>query len=202
MRGLNDGEYQLVPPWLPGYVGWPGGCGVWIGRPRSSNSLIQLTFTNGRAEQEPSRSHDPARRSCRCDWPTRHVDAGAAPVVDQHRDLHRVVVVDVVRRELVVPSKRARVGVERDHRGGVEVVARPLRAGVIGTDIAHAPVGEIELRIVGAGQPDRSAAVLPGLGIAERRRTWADTLPTSRGPSRRVREWCRSATLPFRCRAS
>ena len=47
VRGLNDGEYQLVPPWLPGQVGWPGGCGVGMGRPFASSPLAQLTFTNG-----------------------------------------------------------------------------------------------------------------------------------------------------------
>ena len=55
MRGLNDGGYQLVPPWLPGQVGVPGGCGVWIGRPFASRPLAQFTFTNGVPEQELAR---------------------------------------------------------------------------------------------------------------------------------------------------
>jgi hypothetical protein len=41
----------------------------------------------------------------------------------EHRHLDRVVVVDVVRRELVVPLERAGIRVERDDRVGVEFVA-------------------------------------------------------------------------------
>ena len=74
-----------------------------------------------------------------------------------------------MRRELVVPPELAGVRVERDDRIGVEVVAGPLRAVVVGADVADAPVGQVELRIVGARQPDRPAAVLPGLGIADGR---------------------------------
>jgi hypothetical protein len=45
--GLNDGEYQFVPPCTPGNVTEPSGCGVSIGRPLSSSPLAQFTFTNG-----------------------------------------------------------------------------------------------------------------------------------------------------------
>src|SRR5262249_15895905 len=47
VRGLNEGEYQFEPPWTAGYVGMPGGWGVWIGLPLASKPLIQFTFTNG-----------------------------------------------------------------------------------------------------------------------------------------------------------
>ena len=50
----------------------------------------------------------------------------ALPVqIGQHRDLHRVVIETVMRRELKVPFQFAGVGVERHHRIGVEVVAGP-----------------------------------------------------------------------------
>src|SRR4030095_13324225 len=59
----------------------------------------------------------------------------------------------------------AGVGVERDNRSGVKVVAFARRTVVIRTGIAGAPVGQVQLRIVGARHPDRSAASLPRLLI-------------------------------------
>src|SRR5206468_10711950 len=56
----------------------------------------------------------------------------------------------------------------RDDRIGVEIVAGPLIRVPIRTGIANAPIGQIEGGIVRACDPDRSAAMLPGLGIAER----------------------------------
>src|SRR4029077_12977352 len=71
------------------------------------------------------------------------------------------------RRELIVPLQFSRVRVERDDRIGVEVVAGPLLAVVIRADVADAPVRQIQLRSGGAGQPNRSAAVFPRVGIAK-----------------------------------
>ena len=143
------------------------GCGVCIGRPRSSKPLIQFTLTNGLPEEELAGRAIEHVEVAVAVGPRITLMPAAVPVVDQHRDLHRVVVVDIVRRELVMPFQLAGVGVERDDRIGVEVVAWPLRAVVVGAGVADAPIRQVELRIVGAGHPDRAAAVLPGVGIAE-----------------------------------
>ena len=86
--------------------------------------------------------------------------------VREHRHLYGVVVVAIVRRELVVPPQPPGVGVERHDRGRVKVVAGPLIVAVVGADVAGAPVGQIQIGIVGSGDPDRSAAVFPRLRIA------------------------------------
>ena len=64
-------------------------------------------------------------------------------------------------RELEVPLQRAGVGVERDHRVGVEVVAGPQVRVPVGAGVADAPVGQVERRVVRRRQPHRSAAGLP-----------------------------------------
>src|SRR5205085_8157245 len=76
-----------------------------------------------------------------------------------------VPVPDVVRRELVMPAHLPRIAVERDDRRGVQVVAFAELAVVIRSGIACAPENEIQLRIVGASGPCRTAPVLPGLGV-------------------------------------
>ena len=78
--------------------------------------------------------------------------------IAEHRHLGRVPVVDVVRRELVMPAQPARVGFERDERRGVEIVAFARVAVVVGSRISRAEEDEVLLRIVGAGDPNRAAA--------------------------------------------
>ena len=68
---------------------------------------------------------------------------------------------DVVRRELEVPAHLARVPVEREHRVGVQVVAQPHLAAVVGAGVAGAPVDQVQLRIVRACDPGRRAARAP-----------------------------------------
>ena len=65
---------------------------------------------------------------------------------------------------LEVPLDRAGVRVDRDRRRGVEVVAGTLIAEP-GRAVAGAPEGHVALGIVGAGHPDRGAAVLPGVAF-------------------------------------
>ena len=77
--------------------------------------------------------------------------------------MHGIVIEIVVRRELEVPFELAGIGVERDHAIAIEVVAGAMVAIPIGTGIADAPVGEIEIGIVGARDPDGGAAGLPGI---------------------------------------
>ena len=80
--------------------------------------------------------------------------------VHERRRLLRVVVPDVVRRELEMPLQRAGLRIERDDRVGVQVVAQPVVADEIRTGIADRPVDRIELRIVGAGQPRGAAGMI------------------------------------------
>ena len=92
--------------------------------------------------------HRPAR-------PVRHLDIG------EHRDLDRVPVMHVVRRELEIPPHLARVAIEGQDRVGVQVVAQPHLAAVVGAGVAGAPVDEVQLRIVRAGDPGRRPARAP-----------------------------------------
>ncbi len=59
---------------------------------------------------------------------------------------------------------RAGVGIDRDGRGGVEVVARALVAEPRRA-VAGAPERDVALGVVGPGHPDRGAAALPGLAF-------------------------------------
>src|SRR6185437_11025927 len=92
--------------------------------------------------------------------------------VDVDHDVlgHRVVIVGVVRRLLEVPLDLAGVGVERQRRIRVEVVAGAEGVVPIRARIADAPVDRVAAWLVGAGDPGRAAAgdfrvvvALPGL---------------------------------------
>src|SRR5262249_38822408 len=89
-----------------------------------------------------------------------------------------VIIERVVRRVLVVPLDLAGVGVERDRAVGIEVVAGTILGVPIRTRVADAPDDRVGRRIVGAGDPGRTAAVggrpvviLPGIaaGLALQR---------------------------------
>src|SRR6188474_1210316 len=60
-----------------------------------------------------------------------------------------------------MPLQRAGVRVERDDRGGVEIVARAGIAIPVGTSVAHTPIGQVRFGIVRTRHPDRTAAGLP-----------------------------------------
>src|SRR6185437_15640125 len=62
------------------------------------------------------------------------------------------------------------VGVERDDAIGIEIVAGAVVAVPAGVGIAGTPEGQVGFGIVGSGDPDGAAAVLPrfagpGLGL-------------------------------------
>src|SRR5215216_2228024 len=63
-----------------------------------------------------------------------------------------------------MPGDLAGLRPQRQHRGGVEIVARP-RLRRPRRRIADAPIGEVEIGIVGAGDPTGAAADLPGVGV-------------------------------------
>ena len=92
-----------------------------------------------------------------------HRLAGLAVHLDVGEDgnLDGVPVVDVVGGELEVPRHLAGVAVEGEHRVGVEVVAQPHLAAVVGAGVAGAPVDEVQLGVVRAGDPGRRPARPP-----------------------------------------
>ena len=71
----------------------------------------------------------------------------------------------IVRRELKVPFELSRAGVERDDAVRVQVVAGAAVAVPIRSGISGAPVDEIEIGIVGAGDPCRRGAPLPAVAL-------------------------------------
>ena len=111
--------------------------------------------------------------------------------IDEHRRLLRIPVPEVVRRVLEVPLEPSGRRLQREDRVGVEIVALPLAAVVVGTRIARRPVQRLELRIVGARQPRGAAAMFD---VGPRPCLRARLAPAS-APSR-------SATLPFPFRVS
>ena len=82
--------------------------------------------------------------------------------------------------------------IERDDRSCVEVIAGALRRVLVGSRLAHAPIGEIQWRIVRPGQPDGPACPVFLGRFADH--VWC---PGSPGPGT-----CRSATLLCRSSAS
>src|SRR6185312_999344 len=56
------------------------------------------------------------------------------------------------------------VGINRNGRAGVEIVAR-VQVARPGRRIAHTPVRQVALRVVSPGDPHRAAAGLPGIGV-------------------------------------
>src|ERR1700741_1580361 len=61
---------------------------------------------------------------------------------------------------LVVGLDLAVVGIERDHRARVEIIAG-MRIARPGRSIADAPIDRLGVLVVGAGHPGRPAAILP-----------------------------------------
>ncbi len=73
--------------------------------------------------------------------------------VGEYRDLDGIVIVFVVRRELIMPLELAGIGIQRNHRAGVEVVAGPLSAVVIRTNVADSPIDQVKAGIERARDP-------------------------------------------------
>src|SRR4030095_5048368 len=83
--------------------------------------------------------------------------------IDQERCGDLVPVPRIVPVVLVIAADLARVHVEREHGGGVEIVAGPHVAHPRRA-VAGSPVAQIELGLVVRGETDRHAAGLPGIG--------------------------------------
>ncbi len=83
--------------------------------------------------------------------------------IDENRNLHRVVVMRIVRRELEIPLQSAGFRVERDDGIGIKIVALPLSVVEVRAGIADSPVRQVELGIVGPGDPHGCSPVRPGI---------------------------------------
>ena len=68
--------------------------------------------------------------------------------VDEHRRLLRIPIPQIVRSELIVPAKLSALGVEREDRIRIEVVALPFAAIGIGIRISRGPEQRVGLGIV------------------------------------------------------
>ena len=123
-----------------------------------STCVAQLIFSNGCAEMQLAVGAVEHVEKAAARQLHRHLalDAVHRDVGDDHLPV-RVEVVHLVREELEVPDDLAGLRPDREDRRGVEVVARP-HGGIPRPGVAGAPVGEIELGIVGAGDPGRAAA--------------------------------------------
>src|SRR5881396_1262035 len=69
----------------------------------------------------------------------------------------------VVGSELIMPAELSRIGIERNDRSCIEIVAGPDTPQQIRRRISRSPVDEIQLGIIGPGQPRRAPAMLPGV---------------------------------------
>src|SRR5262249_2535080 len=85
--------------------------------------------------------------------------------VSEYRNLHRVVVRFVVRRNWEMPFQLAGIRIECDNRIAVQIVAAAVVTVVIRTWVADAPIREVCLRVIGASDPNRCSAMLPGVFV-------------------------------------
>jgi hypothetical protein len=85
--------------------------------------------------------------------------------VEQDHRVGAVVVPDVVVDLLEVPAMLAGLGVDRDDRGGEQVVARAQVADVVRRGVPGREVQKAQLRVDGRRLPDGSAAGLVGVVV-------------------------------------
>ena len=90
-----------------------------------------------------------------------HPDLAALLVIDQDGFVVAVIVPGVVGRVLKVVLDLAGVGVKRDRRVAIQVIALAHARIHVRRRVAHAPQHGVRLWVVGAGQPRRSATGLP-----------------------------------------
>src|SRR4029077_355744 len=83
--------------------------------------------------------------------------------ISEHRLGNAVIIEGIVGRVLEVPLDLAGVSVESNGAVSVEVVAWPISTVPVRPWIADAPIDQIELGVVRAGNPGRPAARLPGV---------------------------------------
>jgi hypothetical protein len=74
--------------------------------------------------------------------------------ITEYRHLGRVPVVQIVRRELIVPPQLTGVGIERNDRIAVKIVTETTLAVIVGTRIADTVVEQVELRVECPSHPD------------------------------------------------
>ena len=91
--------------------------------------------------------------------------------VDQHRRLGRIPVVDIVRRELIVPFQLSGIGIQSQNAIGEEIIAGTVAVVRVRKRIARGPEQRVRIRIVGTRQPGRAATeerLLPFPGFGSR----------------------------------
>ena len=81
--------------------------------------------------------------------------------IDQHRIGHGVPIVRVMWRELEMPLELARVGIDRHQAARVQIVAGAHVAIHARPGVARAPIDQVQIGIVGSGDPCGPAAALP-----------------------------------------
>src|ERR1039458_6695755 len=81
--------------------------------------------------------------------------------VDQYGNFSCVPVVQVVGRKLVIPLQGSTIRIKGYHAVGVEIVSLARLPIPIGGGVANPPIKQVQLRIVRAGKPCRTAAYLP-----------------------------------------
>ena len=156
------------------------GCTTFVGRPLSSRPLGPGHLHERLAEQELAvgaieHVHEPVPVG-----PQHHLARPALPLdVGEHRHLHRVVVELVVRRELEMPFQLTGVGVERDDRFAVQVVA--ARGGR-----RSSPAPDCRCPSRSGSDPDRRSRS----PTRRRRRAPTNCPPTFRVRARPDRESC------------
>ena len=178
---------KLVPPWLSGrHLSGVPMLSRTIGRPSGPISFAQFEPSmNGLPTSSlpglaVERVEEPVPVGDHHDL----ADAAGDRQIRLHRHMRRVPVVDVVRRELVVPAQPAGVGVERHAANRYRDCRRPIVAVVIGIRIAGAVVHEIQRRDRSCRSPrPRRRRAPPTSGSA-----------TTRCPARPDPESCRTAT--------
>ena len=85
--------------------------------------------------------------------------------VDQHAFVGGIPVPDVVGNLLVVPLQFPAVGIQGHDAIGIEIVSGPVFPVEVGGRIAHPPVDQVQLRIVGARHPGGAAAIFPTVAL-------------------------------------
>src|SRR5579864_1443342 len=83
--------------------------------------------------------------------------------IHQDRGFIRIVVVQIVRRELEVPFQFARIGVESQHASRIKIVAGAGVSHKVRRRITGCPIQSIEFRIIGTGHPGRPTSVKIGI---------------------------------------
>src|SRR5262249_10835020 len=87
----------------------------------------------------------------------------AAPhSIDENDVLHRIPIVPIVRRELIMPFAPAGIRIERDHRVREEIVTIAAHGTInLSAWISDGPIECVQIGVIRTRKPRRSRAVFP-----------------------------------------